>query len=264
MSAAGPETVTEGGVRVETSDDGALWRVVLCTPKANVLDADKIRAITRVFERARDARDLKAVLIDSDGGHFSFGASVEEHLPGRYEAMIPAFHDMFRRMLDASVVVLAAVRGQCLGGGLELASFAHRVFASPDAKLGQPEIVLGVIAPVASVVLPERIGRARAEELCIGGRIVGVEEAERIGLVDEVTEDPSAAARAWARKHYLPRSASSLRVAVRAARVGWQARFRDALAEVESIYLNDLMATRDAEEGLRAFVEKREPTWSNE
>ena len=160
-------------------------------------------------------------------------------------------------------MTLAAVRGQCLGGGLELAGFCNRLFASPDAKLGQPEIALGVLAPVASVVLAERVGRSRAEDLCLSGRSLTAAEAERIGLVDEIAEDPTEAALGYAREYLLPRSASSLRIAVRALRSGFAERFRAQLAEVERLYLQELMSTTDALEGLQAFLEKRAPSWSN-
>jgi cyclohexa-1,5-dienecarbonyl-CoA hydratase len=252
------------GVRLETLDNGKIRRVVLATPKANILDAPKMEAIGRAFEEAAGEPELRAIVLEGEGDHFSFGASVPEHLPGKFESMIPAFHAMFRRMLDSSVPTVAVVRGQCLGGGLELASFAHRVFASPTAKLGQPEIVLGVFAPVASVVLPERIGRPAAEDLCLTGRIVDAEEAHGMGLVDQVAEDPGETALAWIRKRLLPRSASSLRLAVRAARAGWAKRFREALDEAERLYLDDLMATHDAVEGLQSFLEKRDPVWRNE
>lgn len=251
-------------VRLEILEDGALWRVCLATPKANVLDTKKIALLSAIFERATRERRLKAVLLDADGPSFSYGASVEEHLPGKFETLIPAFHALLGRMLDAAVITLASVRGQCLGGGLELASFCHRLFAAPEAKLGQPEIVLGVFAPVASVLLAERIGRGAAEDLCLSGRSLAADEALRLGLVDEIGDDPTASARAYAREHLLPRSASSLRLATRAVRDGFARRFRAELQRVEEIYLNELMATRDAEEGLRSFLEKRPPRWSDE
>jgi len=161
------------------------------------------------------------------------------------------------------VITLAAVRGQCLGGGLEVVSFCNRVFASPDAKLGQPEIVLGVFPPVASVVLPERIGRGAAEHLCLSGKSVSAEEALRLGLVDQIDDDPGAAALKYARKFLLPRSASSLRLGVRAVRAGWNERFLAELDRVERLYMNELMSTADAVEGLTAFVEKRDPVWND-
>ena len=150
-----------------------------------------------------------------------------------------------------------------LGGGLELASFCNRLFAAPDARLGQPEIRLGVFAPVASVSLVERVGRGPAEDLCLSGRSLTAAEALAIGLVDEVVDAPGEAALDWAREHLLPKSASSLRLAVRAARTGYAARFRHELAEVERLYLEELMSTTDAGEGLRAFLEKRKPSWSD-
>ncbi len=250
-------------VVLETLDDGAIWRVRLATPKANILDMEKTALLSAIFARAREARGLKAILIQGDGAHFSYGASVEEHLPGKFEPMILGFHRLFHQLLDANVVTLAAVRGQCLGGGLELAGVCNRVFASPDAKLGQPEIVLGVLPPVASVALAERVGRSHAEDLCLSGRSITAEQAARIGLVDEIADDPAEAALGYAREHLLPRSASSLRLAVRAIRLGFAERFRKQLAEVERLYVQDLMSTADAVEGLRAFMEKREPSWSN-
>lgn len=251
----------KGSVVHETLEGGAVWRATLATPKANILDEEKIGHLADLFRRAREAPSLKAVVIDAEGPHFSFGASVEEHLPGRFEGMLSRFHALFGTMLDCAVPTVAAVRGQCLGGGLELASFCHRVIASPDARLGQPEIVLGVFAPVASVFLAERIGRGRAEDLCLTGRSVPAEEAHRIGLVDEIAEEPTSRALAWIREHLLPRSASSLRIAAKAARAGLEARFREDLARVERIYLEELMVTEDAQEGLAAFLEKRPPVW---
>jgi len=250
-------------VRVETLDGGAIWRVTLATPKANIIDMEKSRELTSIFARAAGEKSLKAIVIEGEGPHFSFGASVEEHLPGKFEPMLRGFHGLFEQMLATSVTTLAAVRGQCLGGGLELASFCNRVFASADARLGQPEIVLGVIAPVASVTLAERVGRGAAEDLCLSGRSLTAEQAQRIGLVDEIAADPAEAALAYAREHLLRHSASSLRLAVRAVRAGYAERFRKELAEVEQLYVKTLMSTKDAVEGLQAFLDKRAPTWSD-
>jgi len=254
----------DGPVRLEALDGGAIWRAVLNTPKANILDMEKAGILSGIFNDAGTTRDLKAVIIEGEGPHFSFGASVQEHLPDQIHAMLSGFHTLFYRILDSRVVTLAAVRGQCLGGGLELAMFCNRLFASPDARLGQPEIVLGVFAPVASVMLAERVGRSRAEDLCLSGRSVTAEEGLAMGLVDELDTDPGTAALAYARKHLLPRSASSLRIAVRAARSGFDQRFRTDLAFVERLFLEELMTTADAQEGLHAFLEKREPGWKNE
>jgi cyclohexa-1,5-dienecarbonyl-CoA hydratase len=260
---SGGGTAVAGGIRTESLEDGAVLRVVLATPKANILDMAKMAALQETFRKADADRALKALVIEGEGDHFSFGASVPEHLPGKFERMIPAFHRMFHTLFDTHLPTVAAVRGQCLGGGLELASFCHRVFASSGAKFGQPEIVLGVFAPVASVALAARVGRGAADDLCLSGRTIDAGDAQRIGLADAIADDPGAAALEYARTHLLPRSSASLRMAVRAARTGFARRFLEDLAEVEQLYLEDLMSTADAVEGLRAFVEKRPPVWKN-
>lgn len=250
-------------LHLERLEGGAYWDVELSGSQGNVLDSALIDALVAVFEEAASSRELKAICLRGPGKDFSFGASVKEHSPQEVGDMLPRFHRLFRAMDASAVVSLAAVRGQCLGGGLELASFCHRVFAAPDARLGQPEIVLGVFAPVASLILPERIGRANAEDLCLTGRVVGASEAAEMGLVDVVTEEPEKAALAYAREHLLPRSASSLRHAVRALRLPLSRRLEGELARLETLYLEDLMGTEDAAEGIQAFLEKRAPVWRN-
>ena len=250
-------------VRVELLDGGALWRVVLGGAKGNVIDRALVDALTRVAIEARTSPDLRAIVLEGDGGHFSYGASVPEHLPAEVAGMLRRFHDLFRAMLDSAVVWVAAVRGRCLGGGLELAAFCQRVVARQDAVLGQPEIVLGVFAPVGSAFLAERVGRPGMEDLCLTGRTVTGTEALARRLVDELDDDPGAAALAWARTHLLPKSASSLRYAVRAARRGLSQRFLAEVDELEHLYLDGLMSTEDAVEGLTAFLGKRPPVWRN-
>lgn len=250
-------------LHVEPEKDGTLLRLRLSRPKANIVDASMIAALREALrEHLSDAR-LRGVLLEAEGPHFSFGASVEEHMPGSCTAMLRELHALILQLVGCPVPVLVAVRGQCLGGGLELAAAGHRIFAAPGATLGQPEIKLAVFAPAASCLLPERIGQSRAEDLLWSGRGIGAEEAHRIGLVDTLADDPSVAAIAYFDEHLAPRSASSLRFAVRAARFDFVARVRRKLAEVERLYLEELMATRDAVEGLTAFLEKRPAAWED-
>jgi cyclohexa-1,5-dienecarbonyl-CoA hydratase len=137
------------------------------------------------------------------------------------------------------------------------------MFVSPDAKLGQPEIILGVFAPAASCLLPERMPRVAAEDLLYSGRSITGEEAFRLGVANAVADEPEAAALAWFDAGPAKHSASSLRFAVKAARLGMNERVKAKIAAVEDLYLNGLMATHDAVEGLNAFVEKRAALWED-
>ena len=251
-------------VRVTPIDDGAFWRVTFGVAKGNIIDGPTMAALRGACAEARSAPRLRAICLEGNGAHFSFGASVQEHLPGHVWRMLEDLRHLVLDLIDTHVVLLAAVRGQCLGGGLELASVCHRIFASDDARFGQPEIALGVFPPIASIVLPDRIGRAHAEDLCLTGRTVTAGEAREMGLVDEVTSgDPADAAIAWARQHLSGRSALSLRFAVQAIRADLCVRLRAELPALERLYVEKLMATHDAREGLDAFLAKRAPVWSH-
>lgn len=250
-------------LKVWLEHDGSLLRLRLSRPKANIVDAAMIAALSSALETHLSGTRLRAVLLDAEGPNFSFGASVEEHLPESCARMLHDLHALIRRILESPVPILVAVNGQCLGGGLEIAAAGHRIFASPGANLGQPEIKLAVFPPAASCLLPERIGPARAEDLLFSGRSIGGEEAHRIGLVDVLAEDPEKAALAYFEEFLAPLSARSLRFAVRAARAGAVERIAEKLAAVERLYLEDLMATPDALEGLSAFLAKRPARWED-
>lgn len=259
--AGGPQVSDVLGISQDL--DGTLLRLRLNRPKANIVDAEMIAALYAALANHQDDPDLVAVLIEAEGPHFSFGASVEEHLPESCAQMLKSLHALVRRMLEFPVPVLVAVRGQCLGGGLEVAMAGHMIFAAPDANLGQPEMMLGVFAPAASVLMPGRVGQAQAEDLLYSGRSVSGETAGTMGLVDFVDADPEAAAVAFIETHLKPKSASSLRMAVRAARAGYCREIIARLGEVEALYLDELMSTRDAVEGLEAFLAKRTAKWEN-
>jgi len=262
VSANSPPNV--GPLKVWTERDGALLRLRLARPKANIVDAEMIASLQAAFDAHRGKPGLLAAIVDAEGPHFSFGASVEEHLAERCAAMLASLHALLLAMLEWPQPVLVAVKGQCLGGGLELAMGGSLIFAAGDAKLGQPEIQLGVFAPAASCLLPPRIGQAAAEDLLFSGRSIGADEALRLGLVNFVSPDPEAAALAYFDQHLAGRSASSLACAVSAARGGYLLRVRRRIAEVERLYLDRLMQTRDANEGLAAFIAKRPPKWEHQ
>jgi cyclohexa-1,5-dienecarbonyl-CoA hydratase len=255
--------MNDSPLKVWLERDGALLRLRLARPKANIIDAQMVAALRGAFSAYQNNAGLLAALVDHEGPHFSFGASVEEHLPGRCEDMLESLHCLIRELLDWPRPILMAARGQCLGGGLELALAGNLIFAAPDARLGQPEMKLGVFAPAASVLLPLRVGQARAEDLLYSGRAIDAATALAWGLVNEVAEDPSAAALAYFTSNLSDKSGASLAYAVRAARSPFADIARVRLDEVEALYLEKLMATRDASEGLKAFIERRQPRWEH-
>ncbi len=246
---------------VSLETDGAIARLTLRRPPLNILDLAMIEEMNQALSLVCEERALRGLVLDSEGKAFSAGVSVADHLPATAPAMIGAFHAIFRQLWDAPCPVLAAVQGPALGGGCELACFADVVIASESATFGQPEVKLGVLAPVAAVRFPDRIGVARTLQLLLSGDILPAHEAERIGLVDRVVP---AAGLAAAVEETLGRWRASSAPALHFVRKAVQARsgdFGERLAEVERLFLEDLMKTEDAVEGLRAFMEKRAPVW---
>ncbi len=243
--------------------DGALLRLRLARPKANLVDATMIAALHGALVAYRSQTQLRGVLLDAEGPHFSFGASVEEHLPDQCAQMLASLHALIVTMVEFPVPILVAVRGQCLGGGLEVALAGGPIFAAPDAQFAQPEMKLGVFAPAASVLLPFRVNQPAAEDLLFSGRSIGTAAAQAIGLVHTVADDPEIAALAYFHEHLAGKSAAALACAMAAARGAMVRTVRQRLAEVEALYLDRLMKTRDANEGLVAFMAKRKPQWEH-
>ena len=252
-----------GCLKVWLDRDGALLRLRLARPKANICDAAMIAALQAALDAHRGQRGLRGVLLDGEGPHFSFGASVEEHLADRCAGMLASLHALILTMACYPVPILVAVRGQCLGGGLEIALAGGPIFAHPDAAFGQPELRLGVFAPAASCLLPWRVSAVVAEDLLWSGRSLTGREAHAVGLVGALADDPEAAALAYFDEHLAAKSAAALACAVEAVRAPRLRELRERLAEVERLYLDRLMKTHDANEGLAAFLAKRPPNWEH-
>ncbi len=252
-------------VRLAFEEGRKLARVTLDAGKGNVIGAAVTEELRAAFAEAAAEPMARAVLLQAAGPHFSFGASVEEHRPPEVRAMLARFHAMLGTVLATPLPVLAAVRGQCLGGGLELALCAGRIFAHPGAKFGQPEVKLAVFAPAASVLLPPRVGQAAAELLLLSGKSWTAAEALRAGLVEDLCgeeEDPASRAAAFARESFFALSPASLRVATRAARGELAGEAAARLAQLERLYLDEVAESADGREGIAAFLEKRPARWA--
>lgn len=253
-------------VNVTYTHNNSVARIVLDDKKGNVLDHIMMEELQIQLNSFSENHDLKLILFEGAGKHFSFGASVEEHTKELASTMLQNFHKLFYTLRDLSIPTLAKISGQCLGGGLELALMCNILFADKSAKLGQPEIVLGVFPPPASILLPEKIGLARAEELLLTGRTITAEDAKATGLVNELFADKvimDTETEKWIETHIVPKSASSLRYAVKAARAKFNHIISNFLPQLEALYIGKLMETHDANEGINSFLEKRKPVWNN-
>ncbi len=250
-------------VNLSLEHDGQVARVVLAAPKANIVDAAMMAALAAAFDDLRNRPQLKVMILTAEGPHFSFGASVQEHLPENVRSMLPRLSGLLGQMLDLPAVTLAAVRGQCLGGGFELALACDFIIAEEGAQFACPEIKLAVFPPAAAALLPGRIGASRAAELVLTGAAWNAAKSAEAGLAVQ-TATPGqleATVQAWIHDHFLARSPVALRYGVRATRVLMRRALREDLPQLERMYLDELMAESDASEGLLAFIEKREPRW---
>jgi cyclohexa-1,5-dienecarbonyl-CoA hydratase len=248
----------------ETHDGVA--RLVLNKPPLNVLDIAMMREIGSALERVDGDPSIKVLLFEAAQGSkaFSAGVDVSEHTAEMVEEMIEVFHRIFRLLDKLEVPTVAVVGGAALGGGCELVLFCDMVLASEKASFGQPEIQVGVFAPVAAVAWPGIIGPKKAMELLLTGERIRADEAARLGLVNKVVppEELAAAAGELAGK-LTALSGAILRLTKRAVRIGSAGPFADGLAAVEKLYLGPMMVTEDAHEGLAAFMEKRAPVWKD-
>lgn len=246
-----------------TIEDG-IGALTLSQPPLNILTRDLLRQLRDALERLAAEHGLRVVLLRAEGKHFSAGADVGEHLPPAFAQLIPEFMRTIALVRDFPLPVVAAVRGRCLGGGFELAQGADIIVAGDGASFGQPEIMLGVIAPAAAALLPALCAPGWAARILFTGDPLTAVDAERAGLVAKVVPDDRVEEEALALCRRIVRhSAAALRIAKRALRAGETAVRPAAFATAERLYLHDLMGTADALEGLTAFLEKRQPSWAH-
>lgn len=248
-------------VRHDVSADGAVHTITLDKAPGNVIDIALCGRLRPAIEAAAESADGKVLVLRGAGKHFSFGASVEEHLPDKAPDMLAALGGVIRDLIGFPYPTVAGVQGSCLGGGLELVLACGIVIAEEGATLATPEIQLGVLPPAATALVS---GRA-AEDLLLTGRSLTATEAREVGIVNTTVADGGldAAIDSFVNEHFVPRSALSLRLATRAVRERRRPEIEKRLDESERLYLEELLPTHDGVEGIRAFMEKRSPVWRN-
>jgi len=250
-------------VRFNTSQTRAAF--TLYHPKGNILTRDMIAALRAALESIVENRHLKLITIEGAGTDFSFGASIPEHAPEEIGRALPEMHALIYELLDTPVPTAALVRGRCYGGGFELALACDIIVAEAGATFALPEVALGVFPPAASALLPYRAGGASATYSILTGSPVDAELLQARGLIPFVAGKGSLrdAVDEWFERQLVPKSAIALRYAVVAARMGLVEHVRNVLPQVERLYLEDLMRTHDAVEGIDAFIARRAPSWTD-
>ncbi|MDE3156782.1 MAG: enoyl-CoA hydratase/isomerase family protein [Acidobacteriota bacterium] len=247
---------------VHATAEHGVARLVLDHPPVNILTRGVMQELREEMHRLAADPSLRVLVLQAAGKHFSAGADVGEHLPPHHEQLIAEFLQTVAELDAFPVPVIAAVQGKCLGGGFELVLAADLIVAAEGAAFGQPEIVLGVAPPVAAAWLASRTSRGLAADLVFTGDPITAVEAARGGLVRRVVPDASLEAEALALAGRISRhSGASLRHAKRMLRAREDDTNLMALEAAAAIYVDGLMSTEDAVDGLRAFVEKRTPAW---
>jgi cyclohexa-1,5-dienecarbonyl-CoA hydratase len=246
--------------------DDRVGRITFARPPVNIFNIAMMREINDALNECAHQRELVAVIFDAaaDCRAFSAGVAIEEHVEDTIFQMLDSFHGIFRNLEQVARPTIAVVDGAALGGGCELVAACDIVIASERARFGQPEIKLGVFPPVATVLLPQVIGDKRARELILTGELIEAAEAARLGLVNYLlpaNELEQKASELLSRFRQL--SAAALELTKDALDLGRKRSLDEALKKVEDLYLNELMKTHDATEGIKAFIEKRKPEWRN-
>jgi cyclohexa-1,5-dienecarbonyl-CoA hydratase len=246
--------------------DDRVARITFARPPLNVFNIAMMREIGQALIDCGHERQLVAIVFDADKEcrAFSAGVAVEEHAEGSIYQMLDSFHGIFRTLEQISRPTIAVVENPALGGGCELVAACDIVIAGDRSRFGQPEIKLGVFPPVAVVLLPRIIGDKRARELILTGELIDAVEAGRIGLVNHVVPSVQLETKLLEVLSKLRElSATSLELTRKAIDLGRGRSLDTELSEVENVYLHELMKTKDANEGIQAFVAKRKPVWSD-
>jgi len=245
--------------------DGEKAFLTINRPPVNILNIAAMEEMNDALDCLIDNSDVKALVISGAGEKaFSAGVDVSDHTEDKVDKMLQVFHNIFRKMSRLDQVTVAAVKGLTLGGGCEVAIFCDMIIAAENVKIGQPEIKLAVFPPIALLVFPRLIGLKRASELLLSGKVIDAKEAERIGLINKVVSLDSFDAEVQEFiKPILELSSVGIKYSKKGISLGLETSFADGLEKIEKIYRDELMASEDAHEGLKSFLEKRKPIWKN-
>jgi len=241
-----------------------IGRITFNIPPYNILNIEMMKEINQALTDFQK-KSLKVLILDANGKAFSAGVDVSDHTKEKVNEMIHVFHDIFTNLRKIKAPTIALVNGAALGGGCEVATFCDIVIASEKSKFGQPEIKVGVFPPVAAAIFPKLMWSKKALELIMTGETISANEAKDLGLVNHIlpVENFEVETEQYINEKLASNSAVVLQLTKRAFIEGATQNYAESIKKIEDIYLNELMKTDDANEGLKAFLEKRQPVWKN-
>ncbi|HSZ60654.1 MAG TPA: enoyl-CoA hydratase/isomerase family protein [Terriglobales bacterium] len=249
--------------RIGTKIVSSVARIKLVNPPLNIIDLQMARELLDALMEIEARTDVSAIVFEGTLSAFSAGVNIQAHLPEHIHEMLTSFHAVIRAIVASHKVTIAAVCGVCLGGGAELASVCDVVYTARDATWGFPEIKLACYPPVAAVTLPALVGQKRAAELILTGRQISGDEAVAIGLANGSAQANELDALVEETLDELRQLSSTALAHAKKAMYAWDAiHFDKGLARAEKIYLEELISTTDAREGIIAFLDKRPPKWT--
>ena len=241
---------------------GSVGRVRLTNPPLNILEISMMREMSAALEELEARADVSVIVFQGDERAFSAGVDIKAHVPELVGEMLTSFHSVIRAVVASRKVTIAVVRGACFGGGAELALVCDMVYTARDASWGFPEIKLGCYPPVAVVGLPALVGQKRAAELILTGRQISGDEAVAIGIANRSARAEELDSTVQATLDELGGLSAVALAHAKKALYCWDAiHFDKGLARAEKIYLEELVSTADAREGIMAFLEKRPAQW---
>jgi cyclohexa-1,5-dienecarbonyl-CoA hydratase len=248
--------------RISFHMEPPIARIVLDNPPVNVIDIPMMDELAEALNEIETRPDIAILIVSGSQRAFSAGVDVAAHNPGKVEQMLNKFHGVIRALVGSKKVSIAAVHGICLGGGAELAMVCDLAYTSELATWGFPEIKLGCYPPVAVTALAALVGQKHAADLVLTGRSITGREAASIGLANSVVPEVDLEHVVQDAVHHLSQLSPATLAITKKAIYAWDAiHFDKGLARAEKIYLDDLMRTEDAREGINAFLEKRSPVW---